>query len=614
MCGITGVISSVPVAASRVGAAIDSLKHRGPEGRGQWEDDNVVLGHTRLCIIDLSKEAAQPLHYADRYVIIHNGELYNYPEIKKELQQKGHSFNTASDTEVIAAAYHAYGPSCLQRFEGMFAFAIWDRREQTLFIARDRMGEKPLFFYYDGELLAFASEMKALWALGIVKEVNRSLLYNYLTTGYTSNPADPQETFYHNIQNLPPASFLLYRPNVQELKTEKYWQLEPEENNSISEQEAVEQLQALLDDSIKKRLRSDVAIGTSLSGGLDSSTLVALCSRMASEQYTHKCFTAVFEGFERNEAEHAVAVAKKFNLTHYPVTIAASEVPALMDEVMRHQEIPVSSASALAQFKVYQAAKENGVTVLLDGQGADEIFGGYHRYYRWYWQELYRQKKLGSSGELEAARKLGVKEAFAVKTKAAALFPDFAATLLQTVKSRQAFRQNDLNRDFAFSNKRNLYYSTPAHFTLNGILYFNTFVYGLEELLRLADRNSMAHAAEVRLPYLHHPLVEFLFTLPPHLKIKNGWTKWLLRKTAEPVLPPEIVWRKDKVGFEPPQKLWMQDKHVEESIRQSKQLLVSQGILDASAAQRKIRPHDAHAIDTREWRYWSAGYLFSPKS
>jgi asparagine synthase (glutamine-hydrolysing) len=612
MCGITGVISSVPVAASGVGAAIDSLKHRGPEGRGQWEDGNVVLGHTRLCIIDLSKEAAQPLHYADRYVIIHNGELYNYLEIKKELQQKGHSFSTASDTEVIAAAYHAYGPSCLQRFEGMFAFAIWDRRERTLFIARDRMGEKPLFFYYDGELLAFASEIKALWALGIVKEVNMSLLYNYLTTGYTSNPADPQETFYHNIQNLPPASFLLYRPNVQELKTEKYWQLEPEENYSIFQDEAVHRLQALLNDSIKKRLRSDVAIGTSLSGGLDSSTLVALCSSMASEQYTHKCFTAVFEGFEKNEAKHAIAVVKKFNLRHYPVTITASEVPALMDEVMRHQEIPVSSASALAQFRVYQAAKENGVTVLLDGQGADETFGGYHRYYRWYWQQLYREKKLGSSGELEAARKLGVKESFAMKTKLAAMFPDFAASLLQTVKSRQAFRQNGLNRDFAFSNKRNLYYSTPAHFTLNGILYFNTFVYGLEELLRLADRNSMAHATEVRLPYLHHPLVEFLFTLPAHLKIRNGWTKWLLRKTAEPLLPSEIVWRKDKVGFEPPQKLWMQDKQVEESIRHSKQLLVSQGILDASAAQAKIRPHDAHAADTREWRYWSAGYLFKP--
>lgn len=612
MCGITGVISSVPVTASRIGAAIGSLRHRGPEGHGQWEDGNVVLGHTRLCIIDLSKDAAQPLHFADRYVIIHNGELYNYLEIKKELQQKGHSFNTVSDTEVIAAAYHAYGPSCVQRFEGMFAFAIWDRREGTLFIARDRMGEKPLCFYYDGELLAFASEIKALWALGIGKEVNRSLLYNYLTTGYTSNPADPQETFYHNIQNLPPASFLLYRPAAQELKTEKYWQPEVEENHSITEQEAVEELQVLLDDSIKKRLRSDVAIGTSLSGGLDSSAIVALCSRIASEQYTHKCFTAVFEGFEKNEAQQALTIAKKFNLRHYPVTITASEVPALMDEVMRHQEIPVSSASALAQFRVYQAAKENGVTVLLDGQGADEIFGGYHRYYRWYWQELYREKKLGSSGELEAARKLGVKESFALKGKLAAMFPDFAASLLQTVKSRKAFRQNDLNRDFAFSNKRNLYYSTPAHFTLNGILYFNTFVHGLEELLRLADRNSMAHAAEVRLPYLHHPLVEFLFTLPAHLKIKNGWTKWLLRKTAEPVLPPEIVWRKDKIGFEPPQKLWMQDKHVEESIRHSKQLLVSQGILDASAAQRKVRPHDAHATDTREWRYWSAGYLFKP--
>jgi asparagine synthase (glutamine-hydrolysing) len=610
MCGITGLLSKEKNALIIEGT--HAIKHRGPEAQNFWYNTNgtVVFGHNRLCIIDRSETASQPMQYSDRYTIIHNGEIYNYLEIKKQLQAKGYSFKSASDTEVIVAAYAAYGEQCLLHFDGAFAFAIWDEQGKKLFAARDRFGEKPFYFFYNEKQLAFASEMKALWAMHIPKEVNEALLYNFLTIGYTSNPADPSETFYKSIRQLPPSSYLVFDQEKNELKIDKYWQPYIEVHASIKDEEAIEQFRFLLSDSIRKRLRSDVPIGTSLSGGLDSSTIVALCSQISSQQYSHKAFTAVFEGFEKNEEQHAKIVANQFGLQHYRVTINENEIVDLMSEAVHYQEMPVASASALAQYKVYQTAKLNGVTVLLDGQGADEILGGYHKYYKWYWQELYRQKRLSGSDELTAARDLGITESFTYKHKMAALFPEFAASILQTRKAKQAFNHPSLNRDFAFSNKQKFYYATPSSFDLNGALYYNTFVYGLNELLHLADRNSMAHATEVRLPFLNHQLVEFLFTLPPHLKIKNGWTKWILRKTAEPLLPKEIVWRKDKVGFEPPQKRWMQNSHVLGAIQEAKKLLVAKDILHASTLSKKIQPHDAHAADNLDWKLWSASYLF----
>jgi asparagine synthase (glutamine-hydrolysing) len=264
----------------------------------------------------------------------------------------------------------------------------------------------------------------------------------------------------------------------------------------------------------------------------------------------------------------------------------------------------------VAQYKVYSAAKQNNVSVLLDGQGADEILAGYHKYYKWYWQQLYVKKKLKESSELSAAAVLEVKEKFSLKNKGMALFPHFGMAMLQGQKERRAFREVDLNREFAHEQKRNFYYSTPAESSLNSALYFNTFINGLEELLRYADRNSMAHAVEVRLPFLNHQLVEFLFTLPPHLKIKDGWTKWLLRKAMEHVLPKEIVWRKDKVGFEPPQKKWMQNPLVQQRIQESKKILVEKNILSKAVLNKPVIPTDAHAADNKDWRYWSASYLF----
>ncbi|MBD0366282.1 MAG: asparagine synthase (glutamine-hydrolyzing) [Flavisolibacter sp.] len=613
MCGIAGIISrnKERITQQRLQQATDAIVHRGPEGEGFWinEKHTVALGHRRLAIIDVSECARQPMYYKERYIIIHNGELYNYTELRKELEQKGFPFTTQSDTEVIVAAYAAWGAECLQQFDGMFAFAIWDEEEQTLFAARDRFGEKPFFFFYNNEEFLFASEMKALWAAGVAKEVNHSLLYNFLTIGYTANPADPSETFFKHIQKLPPASYLQYTTSTHRLLIGKYWQLNVAECEDIKENEAVEQLRHLLQESVQKRLRSDVPIGTSLSGGLDSSSIVALCAQQKATQYTHMCFTAVFPDFQKNEQTYAAQVAEQYKLMHHLVEIRENDIPHLMHKVAYHQEEPFSSASALAQYGVYQKAKQEGITVLLDGQGADEVLAGYHKHYKWRWQDLYRHKKLKRSGELSAARKLDVQESFDLKNKAAALFPHLAAALWQTTKSKSASRQPFLHPDFAFAHKRDLYYSLPTTPDLNGALYFNTFVYGLEELLHYADRNSMAHATEIRLPFLQHQLVEFLFSLPAHFKIHNGWTKWLLRIAMEPYLPQDIVWRRDKVGFEPPQQKWMQLKSVQEQITAAKEKLVREKILNASVLPKKIQPHAAHAADPFDWRFWSAGQI-----
>ncbi|HEU4470884.1 MAG TPA: asparagine synthase (glutamine-hydrolyzing) [Flavisolibacter sp.] len=613
MCGIAGIISASKGQATvqRISASTACLRHRGPDSEGAWADEHsmVALGHTRLGIIDLSSAALQPLHYRGRYTIIHNGELYNYQELRASLISLGAVFRSQSDTEVIVAAYAAWGIKCLESFDGMFAFAIWDKQEGQLFAARDRFGEKPFFYHYDGTGLLFGSEIKTLWSLGAEKQVNSAMLYNYLTIGYTSNPGDQEETFYQGISRLPAASYLLYTPLQQKLETGRYWQLYPEEDRNISDSEAIAQFRALFGTSIERRLRSDVAIGTSLSGGLDSSAIVAMCAKATSDSYSHKCFTASFENFEKDETAAAASVAAQYGLQHHLVRIPEDELVPLMGRVMKHQEEPFGSASVLAQYKVYEAARKEGVKVLLDGQGADEVLAGYRHYYSWYWQELYRSRKLSSSGELSLARKLGVDTAFGTSQKMAAVLPELAAGLHQSRKAKKAASHTDLDPDFRFLNKRNLYYSLPSSFSLNGALYFSTFVHGLEELLRLADRNSMAHGVEVRLPYLSHELVSFLFTLPARFKIREGHSKWLLRKAVEDMLPLSLVWQSNKIGFEPPQQRWMESPAVREAILEGKKKLAENGVLD-KAAVKKIKPHSSYAAQNGDWRYWSASYLF----
>ena len=591
----------------------DALAHRGPDGEGHWINlEGIVgLGHRRLSIIDLSDAGHQPMHYLDRYSIIHNGEIYNYIELKDELQKAGYGFHSQTDTEVIAAAYDNWKDECVEHFDGMFALAIWDEKERILFAARDRFGEKPFYYYYDNEKFIFASEMKALWRYGIEKKPNLKLLFNFLTIGYTDNPERPEETFFENIQKLPAASYLTYSIINNQFSIFKYWDIDIENiDEEISDEEAIEEFNFLFKTSIERRLRSDVQTGTSLSGGLDSSSIAAINHELRTNHDSRKCFSAIFPGFKNDESAFSKQVADKFSLQHFTVKPAAADLISDLEKISYHQEEPFTSASIYAQYKVYELAKQQGVKVLLDGQGADEMLAGYHKYYKWYWQELFNKRKLISSGEINAAHKNGVNEKFGTRNIIAALFPDFASVVLEKQYLLNALRQEDLTKEFVQHQSKEAYYTTPVHFNLNGALYFNMMQHGLEELLRYADRNSMAHGREVRLPFLNHELVEFIFSLPANFKIRKGWTKWLLRKTMEKSLPSEITWRQDKVGFEPPQQQWMQDEKLKEMIFDAKKKLADEKILKPESVNNKIIPKAAHEADNYDWRYLTASFLF----
>lgn len=609
MCGIAGIIQSSPVSsAEQVKKMIAALAHRSPNGQYCWNnpDGSVLLGHGRLSIIDLSPAAAQPMHYLQRYTIIHNGEIYNYIELRKELEKAGYSFTTQSDTEVIVAAYDHWEEDCVDQFDGMFALAIWDEKEKELFAARDRFGEKPFFYYKDKGQFLFASEMKALWAAGIERRTNLQLLFNYITIGYVNNPERPEETFFENIFKLPAASRLYYTPDSGELLIEKYWDIDPDrQTKTISDGEAIERFNELLSISVKRRLRSDVSLGTSLSGGLDSSAIASFVVQ-SSAQSSFAAFTASFPGFAKDELPFSQAMTSQYHLKHHITSVSADDLISNWENLSFHQEEPIGSASVLAQYKVFELAKEKSVTVLLDGQGADESLAGYHKYYKWYWQELFQQRKLNRSGEVEAARNLGIKETFGIKNIIASLFPDLAMVILERRYLVNALRHEDLHRDFVRLQSKEAYYSAPPHDGLNGRLYFNTFIHGLEELLRYADRNSMAHGREVRLPFLSHELVTFIFSLPSSFKIRNGWTKWILRQAMDKKLPDMITWRKDKTGFEPPQQEWMQHPRLQEMIQEAKRKLVKEKILRETVIDKPVEPTDAHHPNPFDWRYLSA--------
>ena len=612
MCGIAGIISGnrSNVSEEQLKRMTDSLHHRGPEGDGFYinETGKVGFGHRRLSIIDLSNAGAQPMQYANRFTITYNGEIYNYKEIKRELQKQGFTFISSSDTEVILAAYAYYGKQCLQHFDGMFAFAIWDEQEQQLFCARDRFGEKPFYFHYNKaqQSLTFASEMKALWAAGIHKKKDGQMLLQYLAVGWVQNPANKQQTFFEEIYALPPSHFIEYKIGEQ-INLQRYWDIDKETSNGLTGADQKEKFLELFTTSIKRRLRSDVAIGSSLSGGLDSSAIVSMVSKLIDQSEKQKTFSAVFPGFAKDESAHIAQVVQQFSVDNYSVTPNAQGFLEDFKKLAWHQEEPFQSSSIYAQYKVYELAKEKEVTVILDGQGADEIFGGYHKYIPWYLQELIAKGEWKTAQkELQAFKNNGADVSWGFKNYLSSFLPGFTAKQLETRVLKQLLRNKHLTRDFVHSNFDKAAIYKPAVEKLNDILYFNTMQFGLEELLRYADRNSMAHSREVRLPFLNHELVQFVFSVPSVQKMYNGFTKYLLRTAMDNVLPASIVWRKDKVGFEPPQKQWLQHPLVQDYIYESRKRLIADNILDKKVALQKLNNKSAHEENNYDWRYMCA--------
>ncbi|HMJ48012.1 MAG TPA: asparagine synthase (glutamine-hydrolyzing), partial [Ferruginibacter sp.] len=363
MCGIAGIISqdSSNIVLPVLKRMADSLAHRGPDGEGFWinEGANAGFAHRRLAVIDLSATGAQPMHYLNRYTIVYNGEIYNYPELKKELQVAGYTFTSKSDTEVILAAYDCYKENCVTYFDGMFAFAIWDEKHQSLFAARDRFGEKPFYYYSDKNKFAFASEMKALWAAGIERNVEHKMVLNYIALGYVQNPADKSQTFFNKISSLLPAHCLQLNLRTGKFTISNYWQIDKQYLQKISVANASKRFIELFNSSIYKRLRSDVPVGASLSGGLDSSSIAYFINRQlleanASENF--KSFSAIFPGYEKDEEKYIKTVAEQCRFETFTVTPTADSLIRDFEKLCYHQEEPFPSSSIYTQYKVFELA------------------------------------------------------------------------------------------------------------------------------------------------------------------------------------------------------------------------------------------------------------------
>lgn len=619
MCGIAGIIAQNPnyIQPVFLERMCEALAHRGPDGKGIWQNygNNVGFAHRRLAIIDLSNAAAQPMHYLERYTIVFNGEIYNYIEIKDDLKKSGYSFKSDSDTEVIMAAYDFYGEKCVHYFDGMFAFAIWDEKEKKIFAARDRFGEKPFYYYSSNEFFAFASEMKALWAVEVPKENENRMLLNYLVLGNVQNPADKAQTFFKNIYSLLPAHYLQLSAINGDFSITQYWKLDKQNQKPDTNKNYIDNFMQLLLQSINRRLRSDVQVGSSLSGGLDSSSIVALVSRLLGDKKTSetfKTYSAIFPGFEKSEEAYIKLITDKYSLKNYTVTPTAEGLITDFEKICFYQEEPFPSSSMYAQYKVMELASANGTKVLLDGQGADETLAGYHKYLHWYLQELVSRNKFA---EYTAAKKLFQENKMTLqwsfKNFLAAYLPAQAAIKLERREYGYLTGNNDLSKSLVKELRGREWdgIHKPVVTKLNDILYFNTIEFGLEELLRYADRSSMAHGVEIRLPFLNAQLVQFAFHCPTAYKINNGYTKWILRKAMDNLLPPELLWRTDKVGYEPPQKQWFENPAMVDYVHEAKKKLVSADLLKQEVLTKKYKPRHALEKNNFEWRYLCAAQM-----
>ncbi|RPE13236.1 asparagine synthase (glutamine-hydrolyzing) [Chitinophaga lutea] len=623
MCGIAGIVTNeANVSRDKLQAMTDVIAHRGPDGEGFWISDDgcVGFGHRRLSIIDLSDMGHQPMHYRNgRYTITFNGEIYNFVELREQLQKYGYAFQSSSDTEVLLALYDRHKEKCLQYLDGMFAFAIWDEEEKELFVARDRFGEKPFHYaYVPRELFVFGSEMKELWSYGLPKEVSYDMLYRYLINRDVQNANDPSQTFFKNVFRLPAGHYGKLKLSELQFTVERYWDIDYQNiDYGISEKRAENDLRELMFTSINRRMRSDVPIGSSLSGGLDSSIIVCAIDHVFNSTIQQNTFSARFPGFVKDEGVHIQKVLDQTNVVAHFTFPDYTKLISHLEKLSWHQEEPFSSASVFVQYDVMQLAKLNNVTVLLDGQGADEIFAGYHSFYPTLFNELKKRNRSIYVEQLTQYQQLHQDNrinSLAYKPGITAwakenLNSAWKSSLRKKMHHFRQIRSPFLNTDFFNAHKDVITGLNTKFDGLNHALYNSTTGPGLQELLRYADRNSMAHSREVRLPFLFHDLVEFVFKLPAEQKIKNGWTKYLLRSSFEHIIPTDIAWRKDKIGYEPPQQEWLSSPTITELLEQHKSKLVDLRILHKNVLSSDARKETGSVKNSRAWQILMAGMI-----
>jgi asparagine synthase (glutamine-hydrolysing) len=560
MCGIAGAFSfssNLLVGVEKVKLMTDSIAHRGPDGEGIWQNANshLVLGHRRLAIIDLSDLSNQPMiDNSGKFVIVFNGEIYNFCELKEQLISLGCNFFSHSDTEVLLNLYIRFGESCLQMLDGMFAFVIYDTENDKLFCARDRFGEKP--FYYvvrDGEFV-FASEIKAIKAYYSNLSIDIEKLQRYINGDYWYGDLD---TPFNEVVSLSPASYMTV--DASGLKLKKYWDIDLNKKCTlVSDIEYYEKFQELFLKSVKMRLRSDVPVGSSLSGGLDSSAVVGSLSCLG--EVDNHTFSARFKS-NKDEGKWIADVVEKHNVSSHEVWPAENGLIDDIDRITWHNEFPLASASVFAQWCVMAVPRKYGVKVLLDGQGADEFLCGYDELKYYAIWDLFRTGKFSS---------------FFKEKKM------FDAYYGSHGKLGFMFVFDGLLKQFGI--KRKVY---ENGFTLKEQLKFYT-QHKLGELLRYADRNSMANSIEVRLPFLSHELVEFVFSIPDDLIYREGKTKFILREAMKKVLPDSVYNRTNKIGFAPPQNDWVNSEVFQNKYKEVADVLNTVGLVPGSDQFRNL--------------------------
>lgn len=610
MCGIAGIVGAdrdYLADAADIRRMCRTIAHRGPDDEGVHVLGRVGLGMRRLSVIDLST-GRQPIHNEDRSVwVVLNGEIYNFAELRARLQARGHRFYTNSDTEVIVHLYEDHGADCVHHLRGMFAFALWDENHQRLLLARDRFGKKPLHYSLHQRRLLFGSEIKALLAAEpALADVDPDGLLNFFYFGYIPDPL----TAFRRIQKLPPGHLLEFANGCVQLR--RYWSL-PDYgvHDPGSEEECLEELEQRLTEAVKIRLVSDVPLGGLLSGGVDSSIVVALMARASSRRV--KTFSIGFSSEAFNEADHARTIAKRFDTEHHELVIEP-DIEETVDYITRNMEEPFGDSSAVPTYHVCRMARKH-VTVALAGDGGDELFAGYDRY-----QAQLRRRQfpslppsVGSWYRHHVHPHIptawpGRRRLFNLSLPARDRYLDEISVLPVCVREAGLFAKDFTARAQArpspYDALRSCLAERPASDPLSEMLYLDARSYLPGDILTKVDRMSMATSLEVRSPLLDHCLAEWAVRLSPHWKIRFGESKYILKKLAEKLGIPRSVLYRRKQGFSLPLVHWFRRKpqpRLLDILLEPKTL--QRGYYDGSALQRRLMEH-RRGLRDRSWEIW----------
>ncbi len=559
MCGITGIVhrnSGTHVHKKVLENMCAVIRHRGPDEWGMWINGRVGIGMTRLSIIDVSG-GRQPIHNEDQTIwVVFNGEIYNYKDLRAELEKQGHEFYTSSDTETIVHLYEEYGEDCVNHLRGMFAFAIWDQNKEKLFLARDRLGIKPLHYMDDGTQFIFGSEIKSIiTSPDVPRKVHAPSLINYFAYGYVPDP----ETMFEGIHKLPPGHILVHKKGQTTIK--KYWDVEFQTGSLQPEEYYVERLLDILSEAVKIRLMSEVPLGAFLSGGIDSSIIVALMAEHMSEPV--KTFSIGFENEKYTELKYARMVADRYGTDHHEEIVKPDAQSIITDLVSQFDE-PFADSSAIPTYYVSKMAKK-WVTVVLSGDGGDELFGGYSRFFdspfvrytNWIPRTVKQHIFMNLSTMLPEwlpgtnfLRYISVDDDERYIRK----ISKGISTIHKTIFSQDIMEQVSTTDPSPVMLK--YMDSLKGKDQLTKRQYLDTKTYLPGDILTKVDRTSMMVSLEVRVPILDHKLVEFAATIPPEVKNRRMTLKYLLKKAAEQILPREIIYR-PKMGFSIPLSNWI---------------------------------------------------------